>query len=357
MEITDYIVSRFKKAKGEGRVRLLTGVAGRAGAGKTTLVENLSVELRARGIASLAYSGDWRFIHDSAYRRRWLQEKWNAGVDAYLYALNQFSWWDFKKIHGDLAALRKGQGVVIDDAYDRKTGRKELVLELPAIPEGVILYENCILGGVEFLEDIDMVVLVNTPDQVCLERVLRKDAGRRRVPDIASRYLVTTYSENIFLKTLVERFSDRTVVCDSDGALGKYPEIHDVSYVPVPIRERRPERRRKGTVFCDLDGVLLRHVPVPSATGEDIEVLEGTVQKLKEIRDKGYLVILTTSRAQENVFGVLEKLRSIELEFDQIICDLPVGPRHLINDSKDGEIRAIAHALKRDAGIKDLEIP
>jgi hypothetical protein len=39
-----------------------------------------------------------------------------------------------------------------------------------------------------------------------------------------------------------------------------------------------------------------------------------------------------------------------------VVCDLPIGPRHLINDSKDGEVRAIAHAVARDKGIADLEI-
>ena len=88
-----------------------------------------------------------------------------------------------------------------------------------------------------------------------------------------------------------------------------------------------------------------------------MEIIEGSLEKLKEFRDKGYFLILTTSRPQNKVFGVVEKLRSMGLEFDQIVCDLPVGPRHLINDSKDGQVRAIAHALKRDEGIKDIKLP
>jgi hypothetical protein len=119
---------------------------------------------------------------------------------------------------------------------------------------------------------------------------------------------------------------------------------------------RKAQEFKKGTIFCDLDGTLIRHVPVPSASGDDIELLDGSIEKLKEFRANGYLVVLTTSRTQANIFGVLEKLRVMGLECDQIICDLPIGPRHLINDSKDQEVRAIAHALMRDAGLKEVTI-
>jgi histidinol phosphatase-like enzyme len=113
---------------------------------------------------------------------------------------------------------------------------------------------------------------------------------------------------------------------------------------------------KKGTIFCDLDGTLIKHVPIPSRTGNDVELLEGSVEKLKEFRQKGYVIVLTTGRTQSNIFGVLEKLRSLGLEFDQIVCDLPIGPRHLINDSKDEDVRAFSHAINRDAGIKDVTI-
>jgi hypothetical protein len=43
--------------------------------------------------------------------------------------------------------------------------------------------------------------------------------------------------------------------------------------------------------------------------------------------------------------------------FDQVICDLPVGPRFLVNDSKGKEVRAVAIALDRDSGIESVELP
>lgn len=353
MRISDYIVNRVRTAK---RQPLLVGVAGRAGAGKTTLVQRIADDLAARQVDHVAYSGDWRFILDSPQRKGWLRDTWRVGLDAYLNAINQHSWWDFDEIARDLTALRNGEVVRIEQAYDRLTGTKTATIELGPTARGVILYENCILGRPAFIPAFDIIVLVNTPDQVCLERVLRKDARRRSVADIATRYLMTTYSENLFLRLLLDRFADRLVACDSDGRLGAFPEIGEVTHIPVPVHARPPLTPRTGTVFCDLDGTLVRHVAVPSQHGDDLELLDGSLEKLKEFRDRGYLVVLTTGRSQSNVIGVLEKLRALGLEFDQIICDLPVGPRHLINDSKGDEVRAVAHALVRDAGIGAVEI-
>lgn len=353
MEIFKYIVNRYLESKSQ---RLVVGVCGRAGAGKTTLMKKISDNLNTDHIENVAYSGDWRFILDSKRRKEWLCETWRVGMDAYLNAINQFSWWDLDAIYNDLIALKNGQAIKIDGAYDRLTGTKTTKISLGPIKRGVILYENCILGKLQTISSYDVIVLLNTPDQVCLERMLQKDTKRRTVPDIATRFLMTTYSENIFLRTLHERFHDRLVACDSDGKLGPFPFINEITHIPVPIHERKPQKIKKGTVFCDLDGTLIKHVPVPSQSGDDIELLEGSVEKLKEYRKNGYVIVLTTGRTQSNIIGVHEKLRSMGLEFDQIICDLPIGPRHLINDSKEKEIRAIAHALIRDTGIKNVEI-
>jgi len=67
--------------------------------------------------------------------------------------------------------------------------------------------------------------------------------------------------------------------------------------------------------------------------------------------------IETVEEFKVNILGVLEKLRALGLECDDIICDLPVGPCHLINDSKAGGVRAIAHPLLQDAGLKNVDIP
>ncbi|HID60609.1 MAG TPA: hypothetical protein EYP46_01970, partial [Hadesarchaea archaeon] len=280
-----------------------------------------------------------------------------SGLDEYLRAVNQFTWWDFEKICSDLDALSAGKQVEIKNAYNRETGKKDLQVRIYGIKDGVIFYENCILGGVELLERLDIVIMLNDPDEACLHRIIERDAVRRDLPEILARYLITTYSENIFFDILMGKFSQKLLVCSSDGKLGEFPDIQEVSHIPVPIAEVPVARGGcKGTIFVDLDGTLIKHVPVPSDTGEDIQILNGSREKLEEFRRKGYYIILATSRPYHKIFGVLNKLKSLGIEFDQVLCDLPVGPRHIINDMKGDEVRTIAHVLRRDEGIKKIKI-
>ena len=87
-----------------------------------------------------------------------------------------------------------------------------------------------------------------------------------------------------------------------------------------------------------------------------MQSIRSAPEKLKEFKEKGYYLIVTTSRPYHKIFGILQKLKDSGIEFDQVISDLPLGPRHLINDSKGDEVRAIIHVLERDKGIKDIHI-
>ncbi|MEK9135217.1 MAG: HAD hydrolase family protein [Patescibacteria group bacterium] len=354
MQITESIINRINQLKEQP---ILVGISGRAGSGKSTIAQKIKEELSNRGINSIFYSGDWRFRLDSQTRKKFIEEKWLTGLDEYLRAINQFNWWDFEKIREDLTAFKKRESILIKNGYDRETGKKDNIIELASLKEGgVIFYENCILGGSEVLSNLDIIILLNTPDNVCFQRLVEKDSKRRTFPEILARELMTFYSENIFFKFLLEKFPQKLLVCDSNGIIGEFLQIAEVSYVPVPIFFPKETKNLKGAIFCDLDGTLIKHVPVPSETGEEIEIIEGSAEKLKEFKEKGYYLILVTSRPHYKTFSILNKLKSFGMEFDQIISDLPVGARHLINDSKDQEVRAVSHSLERNKGIRDVRI-
>ena len=326
MEITQSIINRYEKVLGRP---MLVGVCGRAGAGKTTITNKIAEQLKEKGISSMPYSGDWRFKLDSIGRKLYFQERWNQGLAQYLLAVNQFTWWDFDRIYEDLKRLSRGQSVVIDNAYDRESGKKRLKVKIPEIKRGVVFYESNILGGMEILEKLDLIVLLNTQDRVCFERMIKKDSDRRSVTELAARNIVTTYSENLFYQMLLDKFHEKVIVCDCDGKLASFPKISEVVQLPVPITGQTNLLQGNGTVVCELDDNLIEEVGV----GE-VKIVEKMAKKLKELKEQGHHLIITTSRPHHQVFEITNKLRANGLEVDRVICDLPIGSRILINDER-----------------------
>lgn len=326
MEITESIINRYESVLGRP---MIIGVCGRAGAGKTTITKKIADQLREHGINSIPYSGDWRFKLDSLGRKIHFQQRWEQGLTQYMLAVNQFTWWDFDKIYQDLSELSKSHSLVIEDAYDRETGKKKLRVKIPKIRRGVVFYESNILGGMEILEKLDLIILLNTPDHVCFERMIRKDSDRRSITDVAARNIVTTYSENLFYQMLLDNFHHKIMVCDSDGNLGSFPKISEVTQIPVPITSQATKMHEKGTVVCELDGVLIEEEGV-----EEIEIKKEVAKRLKELKEQGHHLIVTTSRPYHKVFEITNKLRSQGIEVDRVICDLPLGSRILLNNEK-----------------------
>lgn len=99
------------------------------------------------------------------------------------------------------------------------------------------------------------------------------------------------------------------------------------------------------TIFCDIDGTIIKHVHRFSEVGKTpAEILPGVKEKFDEWDSKGYKIILTTAR-KESARRLTEKqLSSIGLPWDHLIMGVTSGQRVLINDkliSSDPD-RAIA---------------
>jgi uridine kinase len=322
MQITDSIANRFiKKSNGI----LLVGICGRAGAGKTTLTKNITEELRKLGIDCFGYSGDWRFRLDSKERKELFSNKWKEGLNQYLLAINQFTWWDFNKIKEDITSLSEGLTLVIDNAYNQVTGKKEMRIDFKSIKRGVIFYESNILGGIEILDKMDLIIVINTPHATSFKRLIERDSSRRSITELAARNIITTYSENLFFQNLFEKFSQKLLICDSDGTMGSFPKIEKVNDIPVPIPENISFKISKNPIFCDIDNFLLK-----SENTEPIKIMIDALNHLKSLKKQGYYLVAVTSHSYP--FQILNELKSQGLEFDRIISDLPQGDRFLIQN-------------------------
>jgi len=112
------------------------------------------------------------------------------------------------------------------------------------------------------------------------------------------------------------------------------------------------------TIFCDIDGTILKHKgDIYRNILEPAEILEGVLERFKEWDKKNYRIILTTGRKEGCRERTIEQLKNLGINYDELIMGLPNGDRILINDKKPNLIENTAYSynLVRNSGMKNLE--
>jgi len=113
------------------------------------------------------------------------------------------------------------------------------------------------------------------------------------------------------------------------------------------------------TIFCDIDGTLISH---KGSLYEQYvckpEILEGTIETLKDWDRKKYNIILVTGRRESMRPKTEKMLEELGIFYDQLIMGIGGGQRVLINDLKkdSDEPTALAINIERNTGIKDVKI-
>lgn len=113
------------------------------------------------------------------------------------------------------------------------------------------------------------------------------------------------------------------------------------------------------TIFCDIDGTILKHNGDIFLNYSDHPVvLSDVLTNVKEWEKLNYKIILTTGR-KECLREVTEKqLLLCGIVYDDLIMNLPNGPRVLINDKKPNspENSAFAINLVRNKGMENIDL-
>jgi len=113
------------------------------------------------------------------------------------------------------------------------------------------------------------------------------------------------------------------------------------------------------TIFCDIDGTLLKHHGSLSAQiTNKPKILEGVLKRLDEWDKKGYQLILITGR-RESLRKVTEKqLLSLGIFYDKLIMGISSGERIIINDLKQDSKKptASAYCPPRNFGLEEVEV-
>ena len=110
---------------------------------------------------------------------------------------------------------------------------------------------------------------------------------------------------------------------------------------------------KKNTIFCDIDGTIFKYRKFETYTSSPAEPIPSTIEYLRQQKEEGHMIILTTARPDNLLEHTIWELENNFVPYNSIITGIERGPRYLINDmdpNKPGE-RAIAINLIRDQGI------
>jgi hypothetical protein len=113
-----------------------------------------------------------------------------------------------------------------------------------------------------------------------------------------------------------------------------------------------------GSIFCDVDGVVVEHEDVADYT-RPLRPLPGSIERLRDWKTEGYFIVLTTARDASKEAALRAALAAAEVPYHHLIMGLPSGPRFLINDRKPSALlvsQAQAIEVERNQGIGQLAI-
>jgi len=112
---------------------------------------------------------------------------------------------------------------------------------------------------------------------------------------------------------------------------------------------------RPKTIFCDIDGTLIKHRKPNNISKSKPSVLPLTLETLVKWDRLGYNIVLTTGR-KESLRRITEKeLSKSGIIYDKLITGLGGGDRILVNDKKScGRKTAWSLTPQRDVGLANL---
>jgi hypothetical protein len=112
------------------------------------------------------------------------------------------------------------------------------------------------------------------------------------------------------------------------------------------------------TIFCDIDGTILKHVhSFSNILSTNPIILDGVLKKFNDWDAKGYKIILTTARKESARRTTEKHLNSLGLCWDYLLMGITSGERVLINDKlyEDDNDRAISINIITDNGFNSID--
>ena len=116
---------------------------------------------------------------------------------------------------------------------------------------------------------------------------------------------------------------------------------------------------RPKTIFCDIDGTLIKHFgDIEYNYKNEPELLNNVLDTIKQWDKLNYKIILTTGRKESMRRRTEEQLSQLNIIYDLLIMGIANGDRVLINDRKKDGARNTAYSINvvRNKGFDNIDL-
>lgn len=130
----------------------------------------------------------------------------------------------------------------------------------------------------------------------------------------------------------------------------------DVAKYVGKIREYYSEKPK--TIFCDIDGTLVKHMhTISDALSTEPVILPEVRNKINQWDSQGHKIILVTARKESTREITEAQLRSLGIAWDQLVMGVSSGQRVLVNDKlyNNDPDRAMAINVITDDGFGNTD--
>ena len=114
------------------------------------------------------------------------------------------------------------------------------------------------------------------------------------------------------------------------------------------------------TLFVDIDGTLVKYRKFSELAEAVLTPIQDVIDFVNGHFNSGAVIIITTARPESYREFTENELNILGIKFNQIVMNCGRGTRVVLNDvdpDKPELPRAIGINLKRDEGLKDIQIP
>lgn len=157
----------------------IVGIDGLGGAGKSTLVDSLKSELQNESYNSYILHID-DFIHPKSIRYNDSKEEW--------YCYYNLQWRYDYLIKEILDPIKRGEKIDKDIEFYDKENDTYIKKHIYIPHNSVLLLEGVFLQRKELKDYLDFVVYLNVPQEIRLDRVLKRDVYIGSANDIKDKY-------------------------------------------------------------------------------------------------------------------------------------------------------------------------